>query len=308
MSIKSYQEEMRKETAAFLGKDYTVEAVQVPKNNGVTRSALQFRRKGSPLMPMMYLEDLYEVYLEDGGLRIQADTMAKYVRKCFREVRFPMDIMDTYEKTRDRLFLKLVNKERNQEMLSKMPYREVMDLALIPYCLVESSYAGRGTVQVRHEIIRHWGVDPGEMLENAWKNTRRMLPCRIRSMSEALQMFGGYTPDRMEQSQNKETGPEPVPASEQMYILSCEPYEHGAAAMLYPEMPEMAAEMFSGDFFILPSSVHECILIPENSGCDVRYLQEVVRQVNRDYVLEEDVLSDSVYKYSHAERKILICS
>lgn len=80
-------------------------------------------------------------------------------------------------------------------------------------------------------------------------------------------------------------------------FVTCE-NEYGASALFYPEFLEQVAKRFRGKFFILPSSIHELILVPDY-GEDVKGLKEIVSDVNdnSDAVTEEDFLSNSVYHY-----------
>ena len=82
-----------------------------------------------------------------------------------------------------------------------------------------------------------------------------------------------------------------------MCFVTCE-NEYGASALFYPEFLEQVAKRFRGKFFILPSSIHELILVPDY-GEDVKGLKEIVSDVNdnSDAVTEEDFLSNSVYHY-----------
>ena len=75
---------------------------------------------------------------------------------------------------------------------------------------------------------------------------------------------------------------------------------NGAAALFYPGIMKQAAALMEGSYYILPSSVHEVILLPEECAPDFRELEKMVRQINRSQVLPEDRLSDHVYHYDHA--------
>lgn len=91
--------------------------------------------------------------------------------------------------------------------------------------------------------------------------------------------------------------PEMMPAPDEagMFVATCNNGVNGAGCIFYPEFMDQAAEKLQGDFFVLPSSVHEVILLPDNGQMDFHELEAMVRQINETEVAPQDRLSDSVY-------------
>ena len=68
--------------------------------------------------------------------------------------------------------------------------------------------------------------------------------------------------------------------------------------MLYTDMlKQIAVQLKADSFFLLPSSVHEWIILPEWERDDVGYLREMVEEANRTAVADIDLLSNHVYRY-----------
>ena len=82
-----------------------------------------------------------------------------------------------------------------------------------------------------------------------------------------------------------------------MYILSNTLRSYGAACIAYPHILEMIGEILQRDYYVLPSSVHEVVIVPYSSGLDIRELDEMVREINVTQVAEEEVLSSHAYLY-----------
>ena len=74
--------------------------------------------------------------------------------------------------------------------------------------------------------------------------------------------------------------------------------------MFYPDVKEKAAEIIGGDYYILPSSCHEVILVPDTLEVKAKDLCEMVKEANRTVVEDKDILSDNVYHYSKDERRL----
>ena len=89
-----------------------------------------------------------------------------------------------------------------------------------------------------------------------------------------------------------------------MYVLTNSTGSLGAAALFYPDVKEKAAELMGSDYYILPSSVHEVILVPDNPSIDAKDLCKMVKEANRTVVEEKDILSDNVYHYSREDRRL----
>jgi hypothetical protein len=89
-----------------------------------------------------------------------------------------------------------------------------------------------------------------------------------------------------------------------MYVLTNTSGSLGAAALFYPDVKDKAAELIGSDYYILPSSTHEVILVPDSAGINPKELCEMVKQANRTVVDEKDILSDNVYHYDKDSRDL----
>lgn len=91
-----------------------------------------------------------------------------------------------------------------------------------------------------------------------------------------------------------------------MRVLTNSKRVHGAACILYPGVLDEVAQETGGSFFILPSSVHEVIILPDAGNGDGERLKEIIRMVNTTQVAPEEVLSDTLYRYDTAEKMVVM--
>ena len=63
------------------------------------------------------------------------------------------------------------------------------------------------------------------------------------------------------------------------------------------------AEKYDSDLYLIPSSIHEMILVPANS-MDENFLREAIRSVNENEVPPEDILTESLYLYRRENGRI----
>ena len=186
MNYSQFMIKMKEALVERLGAAIEVEMVSVPKNNGVVMQGIALRRPGEKIVPTIYTEGFYADYLEGRDLEdILEDFLDIYENQDGAETP-DVDFYSDYEKVRNRLAIKLVNREKNRAMLTGMPHREFLDMAAIFYCLVETPFAGTAAILIKNAHRENWGVTVDELYEDALANAERMLPGTIRSMEELL--------------------------------------------------------------------------------------------------------------------------
>lgn len=175
-------------------------------------------------------------------------------------------VFSDYEAAKDRLFIRVTNKETNADVLAGMPHKEVEDLAITYHVLVNHDQNGIASAPVTDDLLRHYGVTAEQLHEDAIANSQRMLPAQLDSMQNML--FGMMTPEASDTLRD-----EPYPGST-MLVLTNNVQLNGAAALFYPGVMDQAAERLGGDFIVLPSSTHEVIMIPADGMTDFRSLEQ----------------------------------
>lgn len=178
------------------------------------------------------------------------------------------------------LTLKLVNKEMNAELLKKVPHKDFLDLAAIMIVSLQKGFQTY-TVTVDYDMLKVWEKD----FEKVYRWALRNLASEKYSIKTINELLSGYMPDHAR---------DVLP----MYVLTNEKYLNGAAHMLNEDIFRDFSDEYSTDIFVIPSSVHDLILIPVDELYMVADdLTEIVQQVNETRVLPGDRLSDHVYVY-----------
>jgi len=272
------------------GESYRVELKEIKKNNGVTCHSITIMQEGSNISPAIYLDRLYREY-EDGTAL--ADILQKIIRiyESYRiEGSIDLKFLLDFERAKGRIVYRLVNYENNREMLSQVPYVQYLDMAVVFYYSMEHERLGNIAIMVRDDICRMWGIGRQELLTLAEKNTPRLLACRLKSMEHVIAGLGGiFFPDAEGLC---------------MYVLTNERGMYGAACLLYPDVLRDFARAAGTNFYILPSSVHEVIFVPEREGVCGEEFKGIVREINREQLEREDVLSDCVYYFDRERERL----
>lgn len=296
-------------------KHVKITVCDIPKNNGIVLTGLTFTREDINISPTIYLDAFYQDY-EEGKSIEEITEEIKEIYCCSKmEGDLNMDFFTNYESAKQNIAYKLVNYEKNREFLKDVPHRKYLDFAIVYYYLVDKKEFSNASILIHNKHMEHWGVDEKELYAVAKKNTPRLLPVSFCGMMEVLDELVMSEPDflnrileerRMEEEdelkmlleifiRKDETG---------MYVLSNKTRLFGAVVMLYEEVMESCAKQLDADLYILPSSVHEVILLADEGQIDKDKLEKMVREVNATQVGPEEFLSDFVYYFSRKAGKI----
>ena len=285
-----------------LGTDWTIELhTDVILNNGTTHIALILYKNGEKLHPQIYLERFFEDYKRGKTMKeILQDVMTTYEEALKNINPDSLSGIEDWEQVKGRLAFRLLSKERNKETLENYVYKEFLDLAAIVTFCAEIDEQGVKAIRVTHDLAERWNVSKEEILQAAEENTEALFPVRMEPILDTLCRVADISRDDL---------PEEVLAEEdspQIMVLTNYLGVNGATVLLYDSFLQQVYEKLRGKFIILPSSIHEVIVMPLASAPPIADSQKMVEQINRSAVKEEEILSDSVYLYD-GEKVILAC-
>lgn len=267
-------------------EDCTVSVNDVVKNNDTKLHALTVSSPEGNVAPTIYLEQFYGDYQDGHALEDVLEEIARV--RVDHEVGQDMDVsrLTDYEKVENRITARLINAEKNAEYLADKPYKMVEDLAVVYSINLGEHEGGTMSVAVTDNLMEKYGVTVDDLHEAAMRNMDEISPSTFKSMGQVLaEMMGEDFPHEML-----------PPDDGMMFVLSNNSKLYGAAALLDDKVMSDIAERF-GEFYILPSSVHETLIVPKRDGMELSDLETMVREVNSTQVAEHEQLSDHVYAY-----------
>lgn len=276
MNYEEFVEAMLHEVAKLMGPDVNVKTHRITKNNGAKKVAIVIFKNGVNISPTIYQEEFYEQYREGATVQQLARTIKEFYEKvCVMKTTNLEHILD-YAKMKEKIAYKLVNKAQNEEMLQSIPNKEVLDLAMVCYLVLEDQELGEGSVMIGKEHLKHWGITEKELFSRAMENTERILPHVRMELTDI------------------------------MHVHTNEKGYQGAAILLYSDVLQQEYERLGENFYIIPSSIHEVIIVPESCDMQRPELEALLQEINEKEVRLEEVLSDHVYYYSGKEQKIIL--
>ncbi|MDQ0152406.1 transcriptional regulator with XRE-family HTH domain [Moryella indoligenes] len=190
-----------------------------------------------------------------------------------------LSALDDYEQIKDRLIMEIVPTGGNKDTLEKAPHTEMEDLSVVYRIFLGENELGRNTVLLTDKMLEHYGVSPEQLRADAGESAPKLFQPVIKPISEVLGM-------------PMESG-----AEDTLYVATVQGMNYGAGVLAYPGFLDDAAEKLGGDFFILPSSIHEVLLMRDDGGIKAQELQDIISSVNKSEVMPEERLSDHAYRY-----------
>lgn len=301
MSYEDFTQALLKEIRRQAGEEYQVALQTIKKNNGVSRDAVSITRKDCKVAPLIYIGSFYERY--QGGssvVRLAACLLENYYEMDDSLLDINTDFFSDYENAKKHLYCKLVNIGMNREILREIPYRTYLDLAVVYYYMTASVGSGQATILINKNHLEMWGITGEELDRQAWENTVSDLKASLRPMGEILrECFLNADVDVAKTEDEAEYRIFP------MYVLTNQKKTFGAICIRYPGMLKELSEKFGGDFYILPSSVHECILVPADETVSRDMLKEMVTDINQTQVEPQEILANQAYLYSRTLNQIV---
>lgn len=293
--MEVFTETVKSAMETYFGKGVRVTVQKVTKNNGMVLTGLTIMDKTSNLAPTIYLDGYFNEYNNGESMSGICQRILKVYEENKVTDNFDVSMVTDFSRARNRICCKLINAERNAELLTDAPHVLIEDLAVVFFILATRDEFGTGTITVRNNILNMWDITVDQLYKLALDNTQRLFRGRVTSM---LNVMTEILADKLDaESCNEFFDMMADDISIPMFVASNTAKLNGAIVMLYDNLLKKFAQKIGGSFYILPSSVHETLFIPCSDDMDVEYLRDMVRTVNTTEVSEEEYLSDNVYRY-----------
>lgn len=298
---QQFAEIAEKELRKAVGGEADVSVQKVRKNNGLVMTGVSIFGKDRNMSPTIYLEGYYEQYLDGEPMEEIVEEILSCCQEYDSELSFDTDFFVDYELAKERIAYRLVNREKNRKLLEEIPFIPYLDLAVTFFCKIEHEKLGSGIIQIRNEHMRLWSVTEEQLYDAAKRNMHALYPELVCTMQELLQNVeeNQEVPQEMAEEIDNAKG---LP----MYVVTNKYKSCGAAVLLYEGILDGLTERMDSSLAILPSSVHEMIVLPVRNESEALSMRGMVHEINMTRVEPEEVLSDSVYYYGRDARTLKI--
>lgn len=302
MKINEFNETLCGELRERLGKSFEVRIFKKDNLNGVPENTICIHKEESISAPCIRTGAYYEQY-QKGTIIIEEILDNIYHEFLAAEQNFPfadkLDGISSWEKAKNFIMPRLINSKRNKELLCKIPSIPFCDLSIVFYLRFQGGEEGiNAGIPITKQLMERFGKDENALYEQALKNLEQSgtQVMSITGMMLQKKEFEGIPTEELSEMQDF--------LDNKMYVLTNKGCYFGAAVILLDSVKKKLAQIFKTDVYILPSSVHELICCPAENDVDREELLQMVHDVNRDFVLKEEWLSDSVYMFNRSEYSV----
>lgn len=298
MYYTTFVKKMREQVQEQLGEKYQVEIVTNSKLNGAEKTGLTIRRMQEPqqVVPVLYLEECYEQYLKDQNFTECVEVICtvyenqKGNEETIMTALKNMENVRSWEQIKDRIFPMIVSERENENLKEQYVYKNYLDF-LVLY-IVRISEMEIGNIKITNKMLEMWGISAEELDNQAMDNMKtdgyQVKGMRHMLQETCLEMMGDIVEEE----------------DEVMYVLTNKEKYFGAAGIFF--CAELIQKVIGrNNFYILPSSVHELILVKDDGGCDMQELNAMVRCVNEEQVDIDERLSDHAYYYDWKQNRVI---
>ena len=298
MNYEQFLEQMKEDLKARFATDLPPEYSDVrigirdvEKLQGESYRGLSFRSGDSPVEANLNLTGAFQAYeagrpFED----ILKEVEAQLMKVVDRTPQFNVGELSNYEAMKPKLMMEVIPQKGNEDRLENIPHQKVEDMALIYRLDIGENSGGKMSSVITNQQLEAFGITAEQLHQDALENAPVTHPASLRSMQEVMAEMMGMEPE------------DAMPGEPTMLVATVENGFMGASVIQYPGFIEQAAEKIGGDFFVLPSSIHEVLIIPDDGKADFHELEAMVQSINETQVAPAERLSDNVYHYDKADR------
>ncbi len=297
MAFQAFQTIIVSELRARMGDGYHFPIQKVPKNNGQLLSGLCIHRDGQKSAPTIYLDSFFRRYQKGVPLEDLVDEIIHIYSQNHHIVQKDFSRLFDFDYLKDKIVYRLIHTRSNQKLLQDIPSIPYHDLSIVFYLFLDQNEHAHMTSPVSNQHLARWNIGAEELYRIASVNTPHLFPPSLRSMAQVMSQL-------VCQSDDSAAADELIsrilvtPGVTPLYVLTNNSGLYGSCTILYPNILKNFAQLLDQDLIILPSSIHEVLLLPHDGSNVVPELSDMVTFINQTEVPVEERLSNHVYLYS----------
>lgn len=276
--------------------DGEVHVNEVLKNNNVKLTGVSIRREGSNVCPTIYLDDFFQ-------REVSVKETVERILELSEDNKTDMDFswFSDWEQVKEKVRYRLINRDANEELLSDVPCVGFLDLAIVFYVGVEDKAFGLGSILIKNEHMKSWeGINVNDLYAAAKVNMALKEKFEYKNICEVLKQMMN-----IDEEENI-LAPEKYDSCYDMFVITNKKKLYGASALSELQVLEKIANELDSDLIIIPSSIHELIVIKNEGELVIENIRNMVQEVNMTQVSIDEVLSDNVYIFERESGMVRI--
>ncbi len=304
MNREMFYKEVKDNILSFMPEefsDHTVRIDEVMKGGGVSLHGMSLFKGNNGTSPILYLEPFYDLIGEGWSMdKIMSAAAEKYTEYVKSAPKLSLPDL-SYNKVHKNLGVKVLYNKTNDALLNNLVSHDVgCGYSLAVYIDLSGKVFDGAIINVRKDMLETIGCDENKLMSEAIKSSEARCPARLTYISDELFAQFGCSPEDLlsgETTYDKDKG---------FLVLSTTDRYAGAAALFYPEVQKRIAEIVQSSYYVIPSSIHEVLILPDNGDHKARELAEMVKMVNENEVAPEERLGNRVLYFDAAAMQLAV--
>lgn len=275
-------------------KDCSIELNEVIKPGNLKLTGIVIRAEGQNIIPTIYLNEYFEMYISN---EITMDEIVERVISDYKE-HSTKDKFDIFSKLEDtsNIYLRVLNRNLSCEYLKDTFFKEIEDtnLVLVPYIKFDDFREGSATTKITNSLLDFLKMVQDELFELAFQNCKKNMKPLVNDMEDILynEIMGSG------KAENK------IPDMPTMTVVTNEEKLNGATVIFYSDILKQIAEKWDCDLIIIPSSIHELIILADNDTFQSEDVRQMIVETNEREVSQDEILDNIPYVYRRSADRI----
>ena len=279
ISLEEFTERVSQSLKETFEDEREIRISKVKKNNGIELMGITCIKGTCNISPTLYMENFYDYYKCGNDFEEVMEKIKSTIKRAELNKNVDLSYFKDYEKVKDRIVYKLVNKSKNEKLLNEIPHVEYLDLSIIFYYMLDSKQFPDASILIYNTHLKMWNVNTDTIYEDAKKNTQFLLEPVITNMADIMkEMILNNIKDRYKDQEIIAEAEKAGKSREEwiedmandmsllfgtnefeipMLVLTNNKKQYGASCILYKEILDDIAGKEDTNFYIIPSSIHE---------------------------------------------------
>ena len=290
--INAIREEIPEEIRDMMEVDIR----EVVKANDTVLHGVVIKGPEQAIVPTIYIEDCIKQLPEDFAMKDLAEAITSLYQVGMREASAVESLSLEFDDIKDKLVVQLAEVDRNRDRLKELAYKPLDNgMVMLAYVVVQEDERGSMRFAVTKDIVEGQNYDIDKMFETAMKNNEPVLV----DISDAIFSDGIEFADNLFDKEINDKLPDG------MYTLTNSSTNLGAAVLYYPDVQKRIGDMLQNSYYVLPSSIHELMILPCSVNDNPEFLRKMVKEANETVVNPQEVLSDRVFMYDREKERLV---
>ena len=272
------------------------------KTGDIQLHGLMITKDKSTPTPIVYLDKFWDQYLRGEKFeRIITEIAADYAQAVRNTPEIDIPNFDE-NMIKDKVHLRVLDKSANRDFLSQHPSLDLgCGYAATMYIPIEGLEGRVAMTQITNDLMGSFDLDSRELFERAMENTAKEQPAVFSSIEDILFGFGG---NKLLLNDLSEVSPESG-----LMAITNENSHMGSIGLFYPDAQEKIGELLGENYFVLPSSIHEVLIMRESMApAEPKQMAEMVHSINENQVAPEDRLGNRVMYYDREAKELTVAA